>query len=317
MDFWDVAKLMWRRWYATVPMLLVTALATGWTTLNVAPDYEVTSHFAMVRPQTPVAEDEDEGRTTNPWTSETLAEAASIRLRGRPLAEQLEAEGHDASWSLSVTGGQPWLRLEVIAKSPTEARTTGARLHEIIEEEMQSRQDEYHIPRDEQISSMQFDDGETVEAITRSRRQAVLGVLGAGLLATMGLVLMVDAIARYRARRASAAAETRPPRRFSFAATAPRSPAAPATDFMSSSGARPQPPNGGARNLGVGSDEPATAVHPAVAADEHSDVLTHQSTVAQTRTPVGDDSTIVLPLAGQPRAGRPPERLGKNGDSPY
>jgi hypothetical protein len=203
MDFWDVARLMWRRWYVTLPALLLTGAATVWTGLNTEPDYQVTGHVAVVGPSIQRSETDSAVTHVNPWSNEALADAATIRLQGKALADALEAEGYSGEWSAIVTGRLPVIRLEVVAERPEYAQATLQRLREVIDEEVRNRQAEYNVAPEEQITTVPYDGGETVEAVTGKVRRALIVVLGAGLILTTGLVVAYDAIARKRLARAA------------------------------------------------------------------------------------------------------------------
>ncbi|MPZ26522.1 MAG: hypothetical protein GEV12_08705 [Micromonosporaceae bacterium] len=204
MDFWDVAKLMWRRWYVTLPALLLILAGAVLTGLTVNPDYQVTGHVALVGPAVQRTEGENTVTRINPWSAEALADAATIRLQGKALADLLKAEGYTGEWSALVTGRLPVIRLEVVAERPEQAQATLQRLREAIDLEVRDRQAEYNVAPEEQVTTVDYDGGETVEAVTGKVKRALIVVVGAGLILTTGLVVAYDAIAR---RRRTAAEE--------------------------------------------------------------------------------------------------------------
>lgn len=217
MDFWDVAKLMWRRWYVTVPALLLVAITAVGTGVAVEPDYQVTGHIAVLGPSIQRSDTTAAVTRINPWSGEALADAAAIRMQGKPLADELAAEGFSGEWSAVVTGRLPVVRLEVVAEKPEYAQATMQRLREVIDEEVRSRQEEYNVAPEEQISIVSYDGGETVEPVTGKVKRALMVVVAAGLILTMGLVVAFDAIARRRQSKEEepapdAAKATGPPR---------------------------------------------------------------------------------------------------------
>lgn len=202
MDIWDVARLMWRRWLVTVPMLLLTALAVGGVWASASPDYRATGHVAVVGPSVQRLGSQGELRQVNPWSSEALADAAVIRLQGRTLAEELAAEGFTGEWSVQVTGRLPVIRLEVVADRLERAQATLQRLREAIVQEVQERQAESTVTSEQQIATVSYDGGESIERVTTPLKRALVVVTGAGLIATVGVVVAFDAWTR-RTRRAS------------------------------------------------------------------------------------------------------------------
>src|SRR6185312_15910213 len=63
-DFWDLTKLLFRRWYVATPLLVVTVLIGGWTYSTVEPDYKAVSYVQLVPPPAPTTKD---AQIRNPW----------------------------------------------------------------------------------------------------------------------------------------------------------------------------------------------------------------------------------------------------------
>ena len=55
MDLWDVAKVMWRRRWVALPLLLLSMVAAVFALMTVPPDYQVTGQVAI----TPAAAPDD------------------------------------------------------------------------------------------------------------------------------------------------------------------------------------------------------------------------------------------------------------------
>src|SRR5256885_11637048 len=120
MDFWDVAKLMARRWYITVPMLVLTLLGAVATDLTVKPDYKATGHITLIPPtvrQDNVTNAKDV-RPVNPWVEDALATTAIIRLQNKQLHDELTAEGLKGEWTAAVEGRLPGIPIDVVATTP-------------------------------------------------------------------------------------------------------------------------------------------------------------------------------------------------------
>lgn len=286
MDFWDVARLMWRRWYVTAPALLLTILAALVTGLSINPEYQVTGHVAVVGPS---VQRESTSTIThvNPWSPEALADASVIRLQGKALADTMEAEGYSSEWGATVTGRLPVIRLEVIASTPEEAQATLQRLLEVIDEEVELRQLEHQVAPEERISTVPYDGGEIVEPVTGKLKRAVIVVIGAGLIFTVGVVVAVDAWLRRKAARRQ---ETAPPSLDWPIAGAKHTPTPPPAVAASASAPVPTAgtPNGGAAAGARASvrvqytNEPTSPPVPSL---------------PQSEPYAYDDSTIVLPLS--------------------
>lgn len=201
MDFWDVLKLMARRWLLVLPLLLLTIGATAWTGMTVKPDYKATGHVTVLPPSVRTEQPADgKKQTVNPWTEEALAEAVIIRLQRKDLHDSLADEGYRGEWEVSADGLQPVVTIEVIAPSVAAARSTTRRLIEVVDHEVQIRQERYGLPAGEAITTETLDDGDTVEAVTSKLKRALVVVAGIGLIVTVMVVVGVDAILRRRTR---------------------------------------------------------------------------------------------------------------------
>lgn len=208
MDFWDVLKLMLRRWLIVLPMVLLTVGATVWTGMKVKPDYKATGHVTVLPPSVRMENPADgKKQTVNPWTEEALAEAVMIRLQRKDLHDQLAAEGYRGEWETSADGLQPVVTIEVIAPSAAEARRTTQRLIQVLDEEVQVRQEKYKLAAGENITTVTLDDGDTIDTVTSKLKRALVVVAGVGLIFTVMLAVGVDAILRRRARNRMLRAE--------------------------------------------------------------------------------------------------------------
>jgi capsular polysaccharide biosynthesis protein len=201
MDFWDVLKLMLRRWLVVLPMLLLTIGATVWTAVAVKPDYKATGHVTVLPPS--VRQDSPQAgkkQTVNPWTEEALAEAVMIRLQRKDLHDKLAADGYRGEWETAADGLQPVITIEVIAPSPAEAQRTISRLIDVLDQEVKDRQAPYKLPAGENITTVTLDGGDTIDTVTSKLKRALVVVMGVGLILTVMVAVGVDAILRRRAR---------------------------------------------------------------------------------------------------------------------
>ena len=58
MDFWDITRLLLRRWYVATPLLVVTLIVGVWTYTSVQPDYKGVSYVQLIPPAAPTTQDE-------------------------------------------------------------------------------------------------------------------------------------------------------------------------------------------------------------------------------------------------------------------
>src|SRR5688572_12993419 len=65
-DLWDLTRLLARRWYFALPMLLVSLASVVVISQTVPPGYSATGHRLMIPPSNRTAADVV-GRVQNPW----------------------------------------------------------------------------------------------------------------------------------------------------------------------------------------------------------------------------------------------------------
>lgn len=272
MDFWDVAKLMWRRWRITVPMLLLTTVGAVWTGFTVSPSYQETTHVAVLPPtvfRNPNPTSPAAVSRVNPWTEEALADAATIRLQGKRLHDEMAAAGLKGDWSVTVTGRLPVIVVEVVAPTAEHAHGITTRLLDIVDQEVRSRQDERKVVMDEQITTVRYNDGETIDTVTSRTTRALVAVVALGLILTTALVVVFDVLVRRRERNRAAAptSAARFPVQVSFDQAAART---------------------------------VNLTHAAKAANGDGPVEPDHATGMMAPRPADIDSTIVLPLTNAP-----------------
>jgi hypothetical protein len=318
MDFWDLVKVMWRRWYVTAPMLLLTALAAGYIANTVGPQYQATGHVTVVPPLVQRQAPAGEVSRVNPWNEEALADAARIRLEGKSLHDELFAAGHSGEWAVEITGRLPVITIEVVAGTPDQALTTMHMLQGVVEEEVHARQAELNLQEGEEYTTVRYDQGESIETTNSRLRRALVAVLGAGLILTTGVVIAYDAIARWRRSRSPAAKAEEPRRRYMYGGLPNGANGANgrsgATEFPLPVKLHAEPAGSSPISPAPASSKPVSSkpVSTAPATTEHTQKLPVGELTQKLPNPNGapEESTIILPLANVPWAGQK-----KNGDS--
>ena len=280
MDFWDLLKLMARRWPLVLPLLLLTIAATVWTGMKVKPDYRATGYVTLLPASVRAAGPADgKWQTVNPWTEQALAEAAIIRLQRKDLHDDLAAAGLVGTWEASADGLQPVVTIEVVAPSTDQAKAITHRLIAALEQEVRDRQTQYGLAAGEEITTVTLDSGDTTETVNSAIKRALVVVCGVGLVVTVMLTVAVDAILRRRARNQIRKAEL--------------DAAAWQADLESRGRAvvgASQVPVSPAFSIADAQDQPSSAVSTGDVRDQ----------ATPDPVPMPEDATIVLPLSNSP-----------------
>ena len=106
MDFWDLTRLLLRRWYFAVPALALTAIASVWTMVGVPPNYVATAYVQIAPPiSQPTAPGTQSLDQRNPWIAlgmYNLANAAILTVQQQGVVESLKANGYSESFTATL-----------------------------------------------------------------------------------------------------------------------------------------------------------------------------------------------------------------------
>ena len=205
MDFWDLSKLLVRRWWAALPMLGLTFALMGLTYTTVKPNYNTTAYAVLVPPVSTV---DKQGELTqvqrNVWLSQgllALANAASVSVQDPSVPEEMQAGGFSSSFTISQNSASAVVTFTVTAKSAEQANATATELVRRYADSVKALQDQSRVAASDQITTSRL--GSAVGAVESSGnvKRALAAVGGAGLLMTAGATIGLDALLRRRARR--------------------------------------------------------------------------------------------------------------------
>ncbi|WFE30199.1 hypothetical protein O7623_13860 [Solwaraspora sp. WMMD791] len=211
MDFWDLTKLLFRRWYIAAPLLLLAAASTGVVAVTIQPDYVSTSYVQLI-PPTATADPEDPDAAPaprNPWFDlglGSLSRAAIITVQDQTVLDQLEEDGYSTNFTIGFDTQLPVITFEVIGDTEQQATETTEELVRRFSESVAALQSEYGVSGDESITTRRLDLGDNLTESTSKIKRALVAIAGAGVLLSAGITVAIDAWLRRRARRRAIAA---------------------------------------------------------------------------------------------------------------
>jgi hypothetical protein len=210
-DFWDLTKLIFRRWPIALPLLVVTIVATGFTAAVSKPDYVMTAYVQLVPPSvTPdstgaVADNAGNITQRNPWYAlglGTLGQASIYATQDQKFLDELYAGGHSINFSLTMGYPDPTvITVQVVATTRQETITTTQLVIKWFQAKAQSLQKQRGVHDQDLITTQRLDQGENLKVSGGNVKRAIIAVAVVGLLLTIGVTILYDAIVRRRARR--------------------------------------------------------------------------------------------------------------------
>lgn len=212
MDFLTLGKILFRRWYVTLPMVLLTVVVAAAVVRSVEPEYEASGSFVLLGPREHLPPfNADPGTAPlprNPYTEFTpsLTTAAGTlelvledgqvrnRLRQLRLSDDIEVTADDEAPTLEVTVG---------ARRAGVAVETIETIFSMMGDELRQRQDDAGAPENLQITVEALVLPETARELTAARDRALVAFSVLGVVSTVGLAVIVDSIATARRARRS------------------------------------------------------------------------------------------------------------------
>jgi hypothetical protein len=305
MDLLDLLKLVVRRWYVAVPVVIVTLAAAVALGSAIQPEYKTAATVILVPPTTSQAPTEN-GATPapgNPWLriGETaMAQAVQISASSGESRQKVVAAGGDDAYEITLVTRSSIMTVEISSDTSAKALATVEAVIKLIGEEVVAQQAKYKPKAGEEISTQVLDAGLNVTPSRSNVLRAQIVVLAIGLLLMAAAVVAYDAIARRKlTKQVNARAGLRGNATAGSASVEPRRPQPPLAKPMG-------PVNKPAGREQGDDDEPADATQiirinsTPVTANGHASGTNQQVSADYVRAPDTDD-TILLTAVRTPR----------------
>ncbi|MGI5212312.1 hypothetical protein [Plantactinospora sp. CA-290183] len=203
MDLLDLLKLMFRRWYVSAPVVVVTlgaALAFG---LAIQPEYKTEAAILLVPPTTTAAPDSEAApRPGNPWLrigENAMAQAVQISTSAHDARTRVAAAGGDPDYEVGLVTRSSILTVTVVASTEASARTTVVEVTRLINDEVAGQQAQYRPNPGEQITTEVLDPGLNIVQSRSNVLRAQIVILAIGVLLAAAAAVGYDAWSRRRA----------------------------------------------------------------------------------------------------------------------
>jgi hypothetical protein len=206
-DLWDLTKMLWRRWYAAVPLLLVSLTLVLLSTKSVKPDYDASGHVLLIPAATTVTDPSKPvklGKVHNPWEDLgllALGQAAVIKIQDQKSLDALAEQGMTPNVTLTVSYPTPLVSIEAVGTTPAQATRTVQYIMKLIDQEVAASQRQYGVATEDLITTLPLDKGDNVKVITSKVKRVVVVAAGTGLLVTAAGTITLDVLLRRRTRK--------------------------------------------------------------------------------------------------------------------
>ncbi|WP_369406234.1 Wzz/FepE/Etk N-terminal domain-containing protein [Blastococcus aurantiacus] len=205
-DLAQLLRAVRRRWYVVLPLTLITIVLAFAVRAGVQPGYTVTGSVIVLPPGAArVATSEGIGiEPVNPLlnfnsSTQISSQALAILASGPEFRERAAAGSTLATYSVVARERQPIVDILVESKSRETALDTASRVIVGLGQELSRQQP---LPTPESQLTIKTLAQPSVAAVDNSRLRSLVVALGAGLLLTLGLTVLVDALAIRRGRPA-------------------------------------------------------------------------------------------------------------------
>jgi len=176
----------------------------------VKPDYKATGHLIIVSPAqtTQALNNAAPTKVHNPWEDlgfRALAQTAILKVQSADMLKQLVDQGYSDNLTLAVDDRTPVITIEVVAHSSTIATATIREVIKNLDDAVTQAQTVYGVQRDSLFTAYPIDQGDSVETVTSTQKRVMAVIAGIGLVATVAVTIIIDALLRRRSRRRAAA----------------------------------------------------------------------------------------------------------------
>lgn len=202
MDLWDLTKLLFRRWYFALPLLILSLGAVVAASQTVKPDYDAQGQLQMIPPVGGVS-----NGPHNPWIDlgyTALGQAAVIRVStDAQVHTDLIGAGLSDSFTVNLEYGTTYITTDAIGSSPAQATATVQRILQILDTEVRNQQKKFGVLPSDSVTTVVLNPGDKVTEVTSKVKRVIIVAAGIGLLVSTAMTIALDAILRRRSRRRS------------------------------------------------------------------------------------------------------------------
>lgn len=209
MDLWDVGRIVIKRWYVSVPVLVAALAMAVFMSGRIDPEYSTEASILLVAlgegdvEVAPVVPDDPDSTlpalgSANPYLNfpsslPTVAQATALAVSSDATRAEVAAAGFEPGYEVIVEARSPVLFVQVSSNDSDLAVATMDHVVGLIERDLEARQDAADVPEDERITAELLARSEQGVADQGGRSRVRLAVAGLGVLLAIGAAVAFDA----------------------------------------------------------------------------------------------------------------------------
>jgi capsular polysaccharide biosynthesis protein len=199
MEFWTSVKVIMRRWYVVVPCLIATVAIGLYLVHQAKPSYKASGSVLLstngqaARPATTPST----VAGVNPYANmdqSQLAFLVSQTAGGSAFADEMVASGASSTYSVVAIEGEPAMTVSATAATPAQATSSYHKLVSLLDSELQRRQLAVGAPANALVGVRDWTTPNKALPQNAAKVKALIMVVTVGLLLTLALTFLVDAL---------------------------------------------------------------------------------------------------------------------------
>lgn len=198
MDFWEVLKVVARRWVVSVPLLLLTGVAAVLVPPQIDPTYSATASTVVITPAN------GQG-VLNPYLAlgpATVAQAIGLTADGPVAMSQVAAAGNSTDYTVSQQNSRsPIVVIQAEAADPQQVVATVQQVLTIVEAQLKEQQDAVSAPPVSQYTVQHLNPQISASPVYDGAKQVRFLTIGIGVALAVALALALEGIAVFRSHR--------------------------------------------------------------------------------------------------------------------
>jgi hypothetical protein len=211
-DLWDLTRLLLRRWYFAVPMLLASVAMVVLAAQTVSPDYKAKGYMQLIPAPSSgkIPDPKAKPRPVNPWLDlgyAALGNAAALTVTDSTALERLAAAGYSDSVTVVLNERTPLFEIEAVGNSKDQATGTVREIIKLLQTDISAKQKQYGTVTEDTISTLVINDGSSPEQDAGKVKRVLIVAAGLGLLSTTAATIALDYWLRRRSLRRAGEAE--------------------------------------------------------------------------------------------------------------